>query len=76
MFEKLSPEQQQQQYYVEHGFLLLPGVVSPEQIEAIAAEMSGSPRYDLLERWPGPVIELRPTASGGRPDVRRNPAQS
>ena len=56
MFETLSPEQQQQ-YYLDNGFILLPGVVSGEQIERIAAEVSGSPRYDLIERWHGPGLE-------------------
>ncbi len=56
MFETLSPEQQQQ-YYLDNGFILLPGVVSGEQIERIAAEVSGSPRYDLIESWHGPGLE-------------------
>ena len=55
-FEALSPEQQQQ-YYTENGFILLPEVASPEQMAHIAAEVGGSERYDFDARWPGPALE-------------------
>jgi hypothetical protein len=55
-FEGLSPGQQQQ-YYTENGFVLLPEVVSPEQMERIAEEAGGSERYDFDEDWPGPALE-------------------
>ncbi len=55
-FEVLSLGQQQQ-YYSENGFVLLPAVVSPEQMARIAAEVGGSQRYDFAERWPGPALE-------------------
>ncbi|MDP6650912.1 MAG: phytanoyl-CoA dioxygenase family protein, partial [Gammaproteobacteria bacterium] len=56
IFETLSPEQQRE-HYAEYGFVLLPNVVSPEQMANIAEEAGGSPRYDFIERWPGPALE-------------------
>jgi hypothetical protein len=55
-FETLSPGQQQQ-YYSENGFVLLPEVVSPEQMARIAAEVGGSERYDFDAGWPGAALE-------------------
>ena len=48
---------QQQAYFAEWGFVLLPGVVSPGHIERIIAEAGGEERYDWIERWPGPAQE-------------------
>lgn len=56
VFEGLTPEQQHQ-YYIEHGFLLLPAIVSAEQMTCIAEESGGNNRYDFIDRWPGPAQE-------------------
>ncbi|MBT5876164.1 MAG: hypothetical protein HOH43_22240 [Candidatus Latescibacteria bacterium] len=56
IFTTLSVEQQRE-YYSEYGFVLLPEVVSPVQITEIANEAAGSPRYDFIDRWPGPALE-------------------
>ena len=55
-FVEMSPEQQQR-YFAEWGFVLLPGIVTPEHIERIIAEEEGENRYDWIERWPGPAQE-------------------
>ena len=52
----LSPAEQRQ-YYAENGFVLLPKVVSPEQMQRIAVEASGNERYDFEKLWPGPALE-------------------
>jgi ectoine hydroxylase-related dioxygenase (phytanoyl-CoA dioxygenase family) len=56
IFEDLTPEQQRD-HYAEFGFVLLPRIVSAEQIARIAREEEGSERYDFIERWPGPALE-------------------
>jgi len=56
LFATMSPRDQQA-YYGEHGFVLLPGVVSRGHMKRIADEVSGSPRYDFMNKWPGPALE-------------------
>jgi len=56
IFTAMTPGQQQQ-YFAEFGLVLLPQIISAEQIERIAAEAGGLQRYDYIERWPGPALE-------------------
>ena len=56
LFVDMSVEQQQR-YFAEWGFVLLPGIVTPEHIERIIAEEEGENRYDWIARWPGPAQE-------------------
>ena len=58
-FEHLTSEQQRC-YYNDHGFVLLPEVVSIEQMARIDAELEGEDiplRWDYRDRWPGPELE-------------------
>ena len=56
VFTNMTPGQQQH-YFAQFGFVLLPNIVSAVQIERIATEAGGLQRYDYIERWPGPVLE-------------------
>ena len=56
IFKNMTPLQQQQ-YFLEFGFVLLPKIVSAEQIARISTEANGLQRYDYIERWPGPALE-------------------
>jgi len=62
-FLEMTP-QQRQAHFTEWGYVLLPGVVTPEHIARIIAEEGGENRYDWIERWPGPAQEALITHPG------------
>ena len=56
IFTGMTPDQQQH-YFAQYGFVLLPRIVSASLIERVATEAGGLQRYDYIERWPGPALE-------------------
>lgn len=50
---------EQHQYYSEYGFVLLPTIVSAEQIAGVVveAEAGNYSHHDYIKGWPGPVLE-------------------
>jgi hypothetical protein len=58
IFAGMTPVEQQQ-YHAEFGFVLLPSVVSAEQISQVAveAEAGNYRHHDYIKGWPGPALQ-------------------